>query len=71
MQTTSKMMTPLELDILKDNYAYHIVDGMDINDLITFAIEAITHSMETWTEEQVKGEIIDLYGEETLINLGG
>lgn len=69
MQTTSKMMTPEELDTLKDNYAYHIVDGMDMNDLITFAVEAIAHNMETWDEEEVKEEIIDLYGEETLTNL--
>ena len=69
MQTTSKMMTPEELDTLKDNYAYHIVDGMDMNDLITFAVEAIAHNMESWDEEEVKGEIIDLYGEETLTNL--
>lgn len=69
MQITSKMMTPEELDTLKDNYAYHIVDGMDMNDLITFAVEAIAHNMETWDEEEVKEEIIDLYGEETLTNL--
>ena len=69
MQTTSKMMTPEELDTLKDNYAYHIVDGMDMNDLITFAVEAIAHNMQTWDEEEVKEEIIDLYGEETLTNL--
>ena len=63
------MMTPEELDTLKDNYAYHIVDGMDMNDLITFAVEAIAHNMESWDEEEVKEEIIDLYGEETLTNL--
>ena len=56
MQTTSKMMTPEELDTLKDNYAYHIVDGMDMNDLITFAVEAIAHNMESWDEEEVKEE---------------
>ena len=69
MQTTSKMMTPEQLDTLKDNYAYLIVDGMDMNDLITFAVEAIAHNMESWDEEEVKEEIIDLYGEETLTNL--
>ena len=69
MQTTSKMMTPEELDTLKDNYAYHIVDGMDMNDLITFAVETIAHNMETWDEEEVKDDILDLYDEETLTNL--
>ena len=62
-------MTSEQLDTLKNNYAYHIVDGMDMNDLITFAVETIAHNMETWDEEEVKEEIIDLYGEETLTNL--
>ena len=63
------MMTPEQLDTLKDNYAYLIVDGMDMNDLITFAVETIAHNMESWDEEEVKEEIIDLYGEETLKDL--
>ena len=58
-----------QLDTLKDNYAYHIVDGMDMNSLITFAVETIAQNMETWTEEEVKGEIVDLYDEETLNDL--
>ena len=69
MQTTSKMMTPEELDTLKDNYAYHIVDGMDMNSLITFAVESIVQNIETWDEEDVKAEILDNYGEETLKDL--
>ena len=58
-----------QLDTLKDNYAYHIVDGMDMNSLITFAVETIAQNMETWTEEDVKGEILDHYDEETLNDL--
>ena len=63
------MMTPEELDTLKDNYAYHIVDGMDMNSLITFAVESIVQNIETWDEEDVKAEILDNYGEETLKDL--
>jgi len=63
------MMTPEELDTLKDNYAYHIVDGMDMNSLITFAVESIVQNIETWDEEDVKAEILDNYGEETLNDL--
>lgn len=69
MQTTSKMMTPEQLDTLKDNYAYLIVDGMDMNSLITFAVESIVQNIETWDEEDVKAEILDNYGEETLKDL--
>ena len=69
MQTTSKMMTSEELDKLKDNYANLIVDGMDMNSLITFAVESIVQNIETWDEEDVKAEILDNYGEETLKDL--
>ena len=62
-------MTEEQLDKLKDNYAYHIVDGMDMKDLITFAVESIAHNMETWNEQEVKSEIIDLYDQETLDDL--
>ena len=70
--TTSTLLANMnddQLDKLKDNYAYHIVDGMDMNTLITFAVETIAHNMETWTEEDVKGEILDHYDEETLNDL--
>ena len=62
-------MTEEQLDKLKDNYAYHIVDGMDMNTLITFAVESIAHNMETWNEQEVKSEILDLYDQETLDDL--
>tara|TARA_Y100000401_G_scaffold117368_1_gene125867 strand:- start:3950 stop:4147 length:198 start_codon:yes stop_codon:yes gene_type:complete len=62
-------MTEEQLDKLKDNYAYHIVDGMDMSDLITFAVESIAHNMETWTEDEIKGEILDHYDEKTLDDL--
>ena len=70
--TASTLLTHMnddQLDTLKDNYAYLIVDGMDMNSLITFAVETIAHNMETWTEEELKEEILDLYGDETLNDL--
>ena len=54
-----------QLDQLKLNYAEMIVDGMDMNTLITFAVESIEQNMKDWDEEDVKSEILDLYGEET------
>ena len=42
-----------------------IVDGMDMNTLITFAVESIEQNMKDWDEEDVKSEILDLYDEET------
>ena len=65
----NKMLNDDQLDNLKENYANLIVDGMDMNTLVTFAVETILHNMETWDEEDVKGEITDLYDEETLNDL--
>ena len=62
-------MTEEQLDKLKDDYAYHIVDGMDMKTLITFAVESIAQNMETWNEQEVKSEILDLYDQETLDDL--
>ena len=53
------MMTTSKLDQLKLNYAEMIVDGMDMNTLITFAVESIEHNMKDWDEEDVKSEILD------------
>ena len=63
------MLNNDQLDNLKEDYANLIVDGMDMNTLITFAVDTIVHNMETWDEEDVKGEITDLYGKETLNDL--
>ena len=63
------MMTKDQLEQLKENYANFIVDGMDMNTLCTFAIETILDLMETWDEQDVKEEIVDLYGEETFNDL--
>ena len=63
------MLNSNQLDQFKENYANLIVDGMDMNSLITFAVETILHNLETWDEEDVKGEILDHYDEETLNDL--
>lgn len=60
----TKSMTPDELDKAKENYANLIVDGMDMDDLWTFAVEGIIHNMEMWDEQDLKEEVLDLYDEE-------
>ena len=59
-------MTDTQLNQLKERYAYHIVDGMDMNTLITFAVESIEQNIKDWDEDDVKSEILDYYDEETL-----
>ena len=63
------MMNSDQLDNFKENYANLIVDGMDMDSLVTFAVETILHNLETWDEEDVKEEILDHYDEETLNDL--
>jgi hypothetical protein len=58
-----------KLDQLKLNYAEMIVDGMDMDTLITFAVESIEENIKDWDEDDVKSEILDLYDEETLEGL--
>ena len=62
-------MNDSDLHALKENYANHIVDGMDMNDLWTFAVETLMHNMEMWDEQELEEEITDLYGEETFQDL--
>ena len=63
------MLTTSKLDQLKLNYAEMIVEGMDMNTLITFAVESIEQNIKDWDEDDVKSEILDYYDEETLEGL--
>jgi len=64
-----KKLTEDQLDKLKENYANMIVDGMDMDTLVTFAIDSIMHNMEMWDQADVTEEIVDLYDEEILNDL--
>lgn len=67
--TDPNIMNKEQLDQLKNNYAEMIVESMDMDTLITFAVEAIEDNIKDWDEEDVKEEILDLYGEEVLEGL--
>ena len=62
-------MNAKQLDQFKLNYAEMIVEGMDMDTLITFAVESIEQNIKDWDEDDVKSEILDYYGEETLMDL--
>ena len=62
-------MNAKQLDQFKLNYAELIVDGMDMDTLVTFAIESIEQNIKDWDEDDVKSEILDYYGEEALMDL--
>jgi hypothetical protein len=54
-------MTPEQRDELIDNYAWEIVDGMDVKDLCRMAAEQIASGMEEYTDEQVIEEVKEYY----------
>tara|TARA_S200002703_G_C3737500_1_gene226750 strand:+ start:59 stop:295 length:237 start_codon:yes stop_codon:yes gene_type:complete len=58
-----------ELKTLKENYTNMVIDGMDMDSLITFAFDSIMENIETWSEKEIKEEILEYYGEETLQDL--
>lgn len=62
-------LTKSQLEQFKANYAELIVDGMDMKTLEQFAIESVEQNIKDWTEDEIKDEILDYYGEETLNDL--
>ena len=62
-------MNSKQLDQFKLNYAEMIVEGMDMDTLITFAIESIEENIKHWGEEEIKSEILDFYDQDMLDSL--
>jgi len=54
-------MTPEQRDKLIDDYAYEIVDAMDIKDLCRMAAEQIALNMDDYTDDQVIEEVKEYY----------
>ena len=49
---------------LVENYASHIIEGLDNASMELMVFDLLTREYETYTEEQIVGEIGELYGEE-------
>lgn len=54
-------LTPERRDELIDNYAWRVVDDMDIKDLCRFVSEVITTNFETETDEYLVEHIKEYY----------
>ena len=52
-----------------ENYVFGIVEGLDVDQLATIAFDLLVREYETYTEEQIVGEIVDLYGEDMVEEL--
>ena len=62
-------MNESELFTLKENYANHIIDGMDVDSLAQMAYDLLLDAYQDCTEDEMIEEIKDLYDEDTLISL--
>ena len=62
-------MTLNQIDQLKNAYAEMIVEGMDMNSLITIAVESIEQNLKDYDLNDIKEEIIDCYGEDVLSDM--
>ena len=49
---------------LVENYASHVIEGLDNDSMELMIFDLLTREYETYTEEQILGEIEVLYGEE-------
>ena len=58
-----------DLSNLVDNYVNHIVDGLDIQSMEQICYDLLTREYEKMTWDEVTEEIVDLYDEDTLIDL--
>jgi len=63
--TDPNIMNQEQLNKLKENYANLIVDGMDMDTLVQFALDSLMNDMEKWDEVDVKEEVLYLYDDET------
>ena len=54
-------MTPEQRDKLIDDYAWTIVNGMDIKDLCRMAAEQIASNFENSSDEEVIAEVKEYY----------
>ena len=54
---------------LVENYVNHIIDGMDTDSLVHMVRDLLTNEYDKLTWDEVTEEIVDLYDEDTLIDL--
>ena len=53
-----------QFELFVENYVSQIVEGLDVDQLSTIAFDLLVREYETYTEEQIVGEMTELYGEE-------
>jgi hypothetical protein len=62
-------LSKLQFISLVENYAQHIIDGLDNDSMQSMLFDLLIREYEDCTEEQIVGEIEELYGEEVAADL--
>ena len=62
-------ITPDDKKQLIENYCNYIIDGMDMDSLVQMCFDLLEHEYEKYSWDEIQEEIVDLYDEETLIEL--
>jgi hypothetical protein len=62
-------LTKEQFSKLVENYASHIIDGLDSDSLELMVFDLLTREYETYTEEEIVNEIKELYDEEVAADL--
>ncbi len=57
-------LSKAQFDQFVENYVIDIVKGLDIDSLESMVTDLLIREYETYSEEQILGEIKDLYNEE-------
>lgn len=52
-----------------ENYVSQIVEGLDVESLETMVTDLLVREYDTYTEEQIVGEITEIYGEDYATDL--
>lgn len=58
-----------DLEGLIENYAWHIIDGLDHKSADQMLFDLLSREYEKYTWDEITEEIVDLYDEDTLIDL--
>ena len=66
---TAQSPNQQDLDGLVENYVTYIVDGLDIASMEQLCHDLLTREYEKLTWDEIQEEIVDLYDEDTLIDL--
>ena len=62
-------LTTSQLSELVENYAAHIVEGLDIDSMTQMCFDLLCREYEKYTEGEIVGEIQELYGDEVAADL--